>query len=309
MGPVMIDAPLSSVAICIPAYRAERFISRTIESVLAQSFEAWELVIVDDCSDDDTFAVAQQYASHDARITVHRNATNLGASGNWNRAVGLTSAPFVKLLCSDDVMKPHCLAAEMARFGEPDGESLGLIAGRRDVIAADDSVLRADHGLRGVPKHLRTLERRDLVRAMLRTGTNPLGEPSTVLLRRSALDAVGGFPSEWKYMIDVATYAEIARTHRIGIVRDTVATFRVSPGQWSAVLARDQATEARRFFEQLGREEGFGTIAITRGRALARALQLVRRGATWASARRARRAVPLAPVPADQRSATSTVSL
>ena len=80
------------VAVCVPVYRNAAHLALTLESVLAQTFQDWELVAVDDHSDDGSFEIAQSFAARDPRITVHRNEANLGPAANWTRSVELTSA-------------------------------------------------------------------------------------------------------------------------------------------------------------------------------------------------------------------------
>src|SRR3954453_8587039 len=119
------ETPL--VSVCVPAYKAERFIAATIESVLAQTTEDWELVLVDDASPDGTYDVAARYTS-DGRVRVARNATNLGPVGNWNHVVGQARGRYIKLLCSDDLLYPTCLARQAgALTAHP---RVGLVAAR-----------------------------------------------------------------------------------------------------------------------------------------------------------------------------------
>jgi len=103
----MIDQPLHAppytpkISICIPAYRGKRFIGAAIESVLSQTEKDFELVIVDDCSPDETAAVVASYA--DERIRFIRNTTTLGPEGNWNRCLNEALGRYIKLLPQDDL--------------------------------------------------------------------------------------------------------------------------------------------------------------------------------------------------------------
>jgi glycosyltransferase involved in cell wall biosynthesis len=125
MGAGSADGPL--VSVCVPAYKAERFIAATIESVLAQTTEDWELVVVDDASPDGTYDVAARYAG-DGRVRVARNATNLGPVGNWNHVVAQARGRYVKLLCSDDLLYPRLARQASALDAHPEA---GMAASRR----------------------------------------------------------------------------------------------------------------------------------------------------------------------------------
>jgi len=99
-----------TVSVLMTAFNRERYIAAAIESVLAQTFTDFELVIVDDGSTDGTVAVARAYAARDARVRVIVNERNLGDYPNRNRAAALAAGRCLKYHDSDDIMYPHCLA-------------------------------------------------------------------------------------------------------------------------------------------------------------------------------------------------------
>ena len=106
----MTDTPL--VSICMPAFDAAPFIALSIESVLAQSYPAVELVIVDDGSRDGTYEIARRYASDRVRVERQENG---GAASARNRAWSLASGPWIQFLDADDVMHPEKIRAQMTK--------------------------------------------------------------------------------------------------------------------------------------------------------------------------------------------------
>jgi glycosyltransferase involved in cell wall biosynthesis len=92
------------------AYNRERYIAGAIESVLAQTFEDFELVVVDDASTDGTVEIARRFARQDSRVRVEVNARNLGDYPNRNHAATFGRGTFLKYHDSDDLLYPHCLA-------------------------------------------------------------------------------------------------------------------------------------------------------------------------------------------------------
>lgn len=90
------------VSIIMPSYNTGRFISETIESVLAQSYTTWELIIVDDCSTDNTDDVVGRYLA-DERIRYIKNDTNSGAAVSRNRALREAKGKWIAFLDSDDL--------------------------------------------------------------------------------------------------------------------------------------------------------------------------------------------------------------
>jgi GT2 family glycosyltransferase len=99
------------ISIGMPCYNSERWISPAIESLLAQSFEDFELIVSDNASSDGTWDIVQRYAAGDDRIRPYRNPENLGASANFNRVFELARAPYFKWASSNDWCAPGLLDA------------------------------------------------------------------------------------------------------------------------------------------------------------------------------------------------------
>lgn len=100
------------VSIIMPSYNTGRFISETIESVLAQSYSNWELIIVDDCSKDDTDDIVKPYLA-DARIHYIKNEINSGAAISRNRALRESKGKWIAFLDSDDLWEPDKLKKQI----------------------------------------------------------------------------------------------------------------------------------------------------------------------------------------------------
>ena len=129
---------------CIPVYRAEPYLRATIESVLAQTYPDWELVIVDNASPDRSGEIARSY--DDPRIVVHTNPETISLADNWNLAVTLSRGRLVKLLPADDEIRPECLELQLKAMDAHPGTS--LVVCRRDLIDATGRVLAPRRGLR-----------------------------------------------------------------------------------------------------------------------------------------------------------------
>ena len=100
------------VSIIMPSYNTGRFISETIESVLAQSYSNWELIIVDDCSTDNTDEVIEDYISDD-RIKYIKNDKNSGAAISRNRALREAKGKWIAFLDSDDLWEAQKLEKQI----------------------------------------------------------------------------------------------------------------------------------------------------------------------------------------------------
>ena len=90
------------ISVIMPAYNAQETLACAVDSVLSQTYKKLELIIVDDCSKDDTLRIAQDYALADRRIKVLHNAQNSGASRTRHNAVEAASGKWIAFLDSDD---------------------------------------------------------------------------------------------------------------------------------------------------------------------------------------------------------------
>ena len=106
------------VSIIMPSYNTGRFIAETIQSVLAQSYENWELLIVDDCSPDNTDDVVAQFV--DSRIKYFKNEKNSGAAVSRNCALREAKGRWIAFLDSDDLWQPTKLEKQI-EFMEENG--------------------------------------------------------------------------------------------------------------------------------------------------------------------------------------------
>lgn len=100
-------------SIIMPAFNAHQFIKESIESVINQTYSHWELIIIDDNSFDDTFAIASEYAKMDSRIKLVHNVKNEGVSYSRNSGIKAAQGNYLAFLDSDDIWYPNKLASQV----------------------------------------------------------------------------------------------------------------------------------------------------------------------------------------------------
>lgn len=235
------------VSICIPTYNGERFVAATIESALRQSFEDFELVVVDDASTDRTVEIVRGFA--DPRIILHQNAVNQGFEGNFNRALALARGDYVKVLPMDDIIYPRCIERQAAILDDPRYASVALVSCARDVI--DDA------GKKLVKRRVAVAGRlsgRRAVRRAVRTGKNLFGEPGAVLFRRTVLDRSGGFDGRLPYWIDLDLWSRMLLHGDAYAIAESLCAFRISSGQMSKRLAGSHSEQFRQLVHRLRAE-------------------------------------------------------
>ena len=97
------------VSILIPVYNRKNYIAECVQSALDQTFTDFEVVVVDNASDDGTWDICQRIANKDQRIKIFRNDSNIGPVRNWQRCAQEARGVFSKFLFSDDTLEPDCL--------------------------------------------------------------------------------------------------------------------------------------------------------------------------------------------------------
>lgn len=202
------------ISVCLLTYNHVATLPETIRSVLAQTFQDFELILSDDCSTDGTWELLNAFAREDARVRPLRTPRNLGMPGNANYAVKHARAPFIALLHHDDLYSPNLLAAWLdVAERHPD---VGFVSNRyanyrSETIHGEDYPERND----GV----RVLERR-----LLRRWDSPFR--GTALVRTSAYLAIGGMRERFGLVADVDLWMRLARHYAVGYVHEPVVTVR-----------------------------------------------------------------------------------
>lgn len=215
------------VSVCIPVYRGEQFLAETMRSVLDQTYEDYELIVLDNASDDATPCIARSF--HDPRIHIETNATTLAQPDNWRRAVELCRTPLVKLVCADDLLHPRALEMQVRRLDSDPG--LALVAARRNMIDENSRLLVPSRGLRGLTGRRSAVE---VARKVVRSGSNPIGEPGGVLFRRADYLAVGGWHPSRRWAMDLDLWVRLLQCGDFFGMPDTLASFRVGLQSLSA---------------------------------------------------------------------------
>jgi len=238
--------PVPRVSVVLPAWNNEAYIRATMRSVLAQTFTDFELIVADHGSTDGTWEALQEFAD-DPRVRLFRTPAGGGAERNWNRVSREATGELVKLVCGDDLLAPDALDRKVAAFDQHDA-GVVMVTSSRDVVDASGRTVLHDLGLGGLRG--RVSGRVAIRRSVLR-GANIFGEPMCVLLRRTALEAVGFWHGEPGFLIDQATYCRVLLRGDLVAVPGPLAAFRVSATQLSVDLAREQAASAAEMHRRL----------------------------------------------------------
>lgn len=253
----MLKTAAPTVSVCIPTYRGATHIGAAIESVLAQSYTDFELIVIDDNSPDDTAAIVQGYL--DPRIRFLQNPGNLGPQGNWNRCLNEACGKYFKLLPQDDLLAPDCLAKQVAILDQDDAQRIALVYCARTIVDAQDRPLMV-RGYSG--GHTGIVNAQNLIRHCLRRGTNLIGEPGSVLFRRQLANSVGLFDASIPYVLDLDYWFRLLLKGDSYYLPEALASFRVSRGSWSVAIGSKQSIDYRRFIGKIASDPDFSVRRI-----------------------------------------------
>jgi glycosyltransferase involved in cell wall biosynthesis len=215
----MNNTPLVSVV--VPVYNYEQYLRESIESVLTQTYENWELVVVNNRSTDRSGDIAEQYAKKDARIRVHHNTDFVNTYRNHNIACQQIApdSVYCKVLCADDWLFSECLE-RMVEVAEAH-PTVGIVgAYRLDGVEV---------GCNGLPYPTPVISGRELGRLTLLGSIGVFGSGSSVLYRSECVRARNGMYDEADNHADTAACLDILRTWDFGFVHQVLTYTRRHP--------------------------------------------------------------------------------
>jgi GT2 family glycosyltransferase len=228
-GGAAADIPV--ISILTTAYRTEEYLAETIDSVRAQTFPLWELVVVDNGMSDEVVRIVERYA-HDERIRLVRKE-NEGYARGVDAAAAVARGRYLAVLDSDDLLSPRYCERMVALFAEhPEVDAFG-----------PDSVTFVHGGHRRFRTHLQRLGywRRPRVEHRL-TLADVLGgyQPSDgAAVRRTAWDAIGGYGGTVRKVEDLSTYLRLIEAgFDVRAIPDRLLRFRARPDSESRDPAR-----------------------------------------------------------------------
>jgi glycosyltransferase involved in cell wall biosynthesis len=215
------------ISVIIPAYNAARYLPETIESVLAQTVSDWELIIVDDGSNDATLEIARSYAAGDARIRAYTQANGGVASArNAGFVVSDRAAPYICYLDNDDAWQPDALATLLSALeSRPDAVAACGLPESMDAYGepfANDTVqayCRERYAVQGAAL-VRVTEDAPTTFACLAV-RNCIITPGLVMIRRSAHERAGTFDEslsgcdDWDMWLRLCRFGDIAFVNRV----------------------------------------------------------------------------------------------
>ena len=241
------------VSILVPTYNGAKYIKKTIDSVLNQTYQNWEVIVMDDASKDETVNIVLQFK--DSRIKLFDNGNNVGAQANWSRGLAEVRGEFFKLLPQDDLLTVDCLAEQVKVLRDDLDSSIALVFASRQVIGpnGDERMIRG-FGSRRTGR----FRSNEIVQGCIRAGGNLIGEPGSGLIRSSLMRKLGDYSSSFPYVIDMDYWFRALQYGDGYYIDKPLTCFRVSLSAWSVKLGRKQFDDYKGLAERVYKEGRFG---------------------------------------------------
>jgi glycosyltransferase involved in cell wall biosynthesis len=250
-----------AVSVVMAVHNGQRYVREAIDSVLRQTREDFELLIVDDGSTDDTPRILADYARTDPRMAVHR-VSHRGRSAALNFGCAQARAELIARLDDDDVALPERLERQLHFLERHEDVALlgggALLIDDKGRVFARDEVPTSDAEIRQTLEH-----------------SSPFYHPN-VVIRRRAVEAVGGYRTAFEPAEDYDLWLRLAEYYALGNLPGFVGMYRMYPEQESVVFAEAAALRALAARESAsdrreGRADRFATLECIDAHALAEA--------------------------------------
>jgi glycosyltransferase involved in cell wall biosynthesis len=207
------------VTVCIDVYNYGQFLAQAIESVLVQTFVNFELIIVDDCSQDNSFAIALEYAAKDNRIVALENICNLGMVQNRNACLRAARGEYIKFLHADDFLCSTEALSKMVAVMDSN-PAISLVASARRIV----NVGSEEFDVWSCFEITKPLAGTSVINRCLREQRNLVGGPSAVMFRRDR--AARGFDESFFVMADVEMWFHLLEQGCFAYLSEPLCAFR-----------------------------------------------------------------------------------
>ena len=230
----------SKVSIIVPMYNAASFLKETLDSILNQTFTNFELILIDDCSKDNTLEIANSFS--DPRIYIVKNEKNLGAGGTRNKGIKLAQSTYIAFCDAEDIMFPNRLE-EQYNFMEqhPDidicGSFVKLINEQGDITGKFTFPVKHD---------------KIAVEMFLRCAF----QQSTAFIRRQSFKQSGLEYKENHYAEDYDLWANAIKRLKFHVIPHFLMYYKISDSQISSISFDKQQRDANLVYKQMMEDLG-----------------------------------------------------
>lgn len=208
------------VSIVLPIYNGEKYMRKSIESVISQTYTNWELLIIDDCSTDSTPAIANGYAASDSRVHYFRNEVNLRLPKALNRGFSLANGDYLTWTSDDNYYYPDAIEIMKNALDE---EKKAFVFASCDVIDSEDNVIEV-------------ISVNDSAKKTI-VGCNPVG--ACFMYTREVYESVGEYDPEMTLVEDLDYWQRICAKYEPVCISEKLYAYRWHDGALTSTMKKD----------------------------------------------------------------------
>ncbi|HBY58158.1 MAG TPA: hypothetical protein DEG96_09960 [Candidatus Atribacteria bacterium] len=203
------------ISICIPTYNRAKFIREAIDSVLKQTFRDFELIVVDNCSTDNTQEIVKAF--DDGRLRYVCNERNLGVIGNYNKCISLARGDYICIIHSDDMLLPRFLEVQSAILDK--NSDVGLVHSNCSYIdeqgvAFSQSIFPSTDYIKDGEEEMKDLVLDNHI------------VMSAAIVRKSCYDLLGGYNEKIPWVSDWEMWLRICLKWKIAYIGKVLCLYR-----------------------------------------------------------------------------------
>ncbi len=239
------------VSVCVPAYNGGLYLRECLDGILGQTFDDFELLLVDDCSHDSTRDIFDEYAHADTRIRIILNKHNLGLVSNWNQCINLARGEWIKFAFQDDLLRKDCLEKMLSGATRP------LVFCRREFLFEPGTARETVEWYKNLPDIPRVLGNandfspEDVRAAVFQEPLNFFGEPTAALLHKSLFDQFGFFNANLTQLCDLEYWIRVSTNTGLNYIDQPLAAFRYHTSSTSSRNRDPEREERLSVFDRL----------------------------------------------------------
>ncbi len=219
-----------TVSVIVPNYNHERFLPQRLDSILNQTYQDFELILLDDCSTDGSIKVLEEYAKKDNRVKLNFNETNSGSTfAQWNKGVSLANGKYLWIAESDDYCEPTLLE-KLVPLMEED-ENVGIAFAQSTIVDEENKTINSfNENYKFIYKSKRWESdfkvngKTECAEYLIFSNTIP--NASGALMRKSIYNACGGAETHWKLNGDWFFYVKMLLISDLAFVTEHLNYFR-----------------------------------------------------------------------------------
>lgn len=220
------------ITVGIPVYNGEKFIAKTLDSILNQTYKNLEIIVSDNGSSDKTVEIVTEYIKKDRRLKLNQNVENLGYSGNLNKIIELSDSEYIAIYHADDIYEATIIE-EQVKFLQENKELAGCFTLGK-MIDENGKLIKNSFFCFKKLLHENNiiLSLEDFLKYFFIYGGSPLICP-TSMIRKTVYLELNFYDTNLKYIEDQDMWIRILERYKLGIISKELINYRIHSNQGS----------------------------------------------------------------------------